>query len=101
MPRRAVSITLDTVNLLWLRAQAGPGRSVSRIGDDLVSDARRRKLRPDTRVRSVAGTVDLRKFDPEAANRDVRALFDAALGGGTAAVHERQARYDRQRRRLG
>ena len=77
MPRRSVSMTLDTDNLLWRRAQAGPGRSVSRIVDDLVSDARRSRLRPDARVRSVAGTVDLRNFDPEAANRDVRALFDA------------------------
>lgn len=94
-------MTLDTDNLLWLRAQAGPGRSVSRLVDDLVSDARRGGLRPDARVRSVAGTVDLRNFDPEAANRDVRALFDTALNGGTAAVHERQARYDRQRRRSG
>lgn len=97
MPKRAISMTLDTENLIWLRAQTGPGRSVSRIVDDLVSSARASRRRPDAATRSVAGTVDLRNFDPEAADRDVRALFAAALGSGTATVHERRARYDRKR----
>lgn len=92
-------MTLDTDNLTWLRAHAGPDRSVSRIVDDLVSEARVSQRRPGATARSVAGTVDLTNFDPEAADRDVHALFDTALGGGTAAVHERRARYERERRR--
>ncbi len=100
MSKRAVSMTLDTDNLIWLRAQAGPGGSVSRLVDDLVGEARAGGRRLGTAARSVAGTVDLRNFDPATADRELRALFDAALGG-TAAVHERRARYERKRRRTG
>ena len=97
MAKRAVSMTLDTDNLIWLRAQAGPGGSVSRIVDDLVGEARAGGRRLGTAARSVAGTVDLRNFDPATADRELRALFDAALGGN-AAVHEQRARYDRKSR---
>lgn len=96
MPKRAISITLNTDNLTWLRAQAGPDHSVSRIVDELVSRARGDRWRSDTITRSVAGTVRLRDFEPEAADREVRALFDAALGGGKAAAHERRARFERK-----
>lgn len=96
MPRRGVSVTLDSDNLLWLRAQAGPGRSVSRIVDDLVGEARARGRRADAAPRSVAGTIDLGDFNPEAADLDLRTLFDVSLGG-SAAVHERRARYARKR----
>lgn len=92
MAKRAVSMTLDTDNLLWLSAQAGPGGSVSRIVDDLVGEARASGRRLGTAARSVAGTVDLRNFDPATADRELRALFDAALGGN-AAVREQRARY--------
>ena len=93
-------MTLDTDNLLWLRAQAGPGGSVSRIVDHLVGEARASGRRLGTTAPSVAGTVDLRNFDPAAADRELRALFDTALGGN-AAVQEQRARYDRKLRRTG
>ena len=100
MSKRAISLTLDTDNLIWLRAQAGPGGSVSRIVDDLVGEARVGGRRLGTAARSVAGTVDLRNFDPAGADRELRAVFDTALGGN-AAVHEQRARYDRKRRHTG
>ena len=42
MSRKAISITLEEENLLWLRGQARAGgrRSVSQLVDRLVSDAR-------------------------------------------------------------
>ena len=100
MAKRAVSMTLDTDNLIWLRAQAGPAGSVSRIVDDLVGEARAGGRRLRSAPRSVAGTVGLRNFDPTGADRELRALFDAALGG-SAAVHEQRARYERKRRQKG
>lgn len=85
MPKRAVSVTLDVDNLVWLRAQAGAGRNVSRIVNELVGEARAAGRRFGATQRSVAGTVDLRQFDPAAAHREVRALFGAALGDRSAA----------------
>ena len=75
---------MDMDNLIWLRAQAGRRGSVSRIVDDLVGEARAGGRRIGTAARSVAGTVDLRNFDPAAADCELRALFDTAPGGGAA-----------------
>ena len=97
MAKRAISMALDTDNLIWLRAQAGPRGSVSRIVDDLVSEARAGGKHLRSAAGSVAGTVNLRNFDPATADHELRALFDAALGGN-AAVHEQRARHDPIRR---
>ncbi len=78
MPKRAVSVTLDVDNLVWLRAQANAGRNVSRIVNELVGEARAAGRRFGAATRSVAGTVDLRHFDPTAADQGVRKLVDAA-----------------------
>ena len=79
MPKRAVSVTLDVDNLTWLRAQGGAGRNVSRIVNELVSEARAVGRRFGAATRSVAGTVDLRNYDPAAANREIRALVNGTL----------------------
>ncbi len=97
MSRLPVSVTLDADNLLWLRAQAGPGRSVSRIVDEIVGEARASGHGASAASRSVVGTVDLRGFDPTTADRDLRSLFHASAGGN-ATVYERRARYERKRR---
>jgi hypothetical protein len=81
MPKRAVSITLETDNLTWLRGRAGAsGESVSGLLDQIVTRARQ-----EGRVgqaRSVAGTIDIDSSDPflERADAAVRAAFDASLG---------------------
>ena len=97
MPRRPLSVTLDSDNLLWLRAQAGPYRSISRIVDGLVGEARASGRHRAQTARSVVGTVNLSGFDPVATDREIRSLFDGT-SGGAAAVHETHARYVRQRR---
>lgn len=66
MPKRAISVTLDVDNLTWLRAQAGGGRHVSRILNELAGEARAAGRRFGVPMRSIAGTVDLRDYDPAA-----------------------------------
>ena len=85
MPKRAVSVTLDVDNLIWLRAQAGAGRNVSRIVNELVSEARAVGRRFGASTRSVAGTIDLRNYNPAAADREIRALINGARRGRLAA----------------
>ena len=80
--KRAVSVTLDADNLVWLRAQAGGRRNVSRIVNELVGEARAAGRRFGAATRSVAGTVDLRHFDPSAADQDLRKLFVTAPRSG-------------------
>jgi len=82
MPKRPISITLDTDNLTWLKGRAGAGglRSVSELLDQLVTAARQAgRVGPS---RSVVGTIDIDAADPllEGADAAVRALFDASLG---------------------
>ena len=64
--RKAVSITLSSDNLLWLKGQvtqAGRG-SVSELLDRLVTEARGSGWADASAVRSVVGTVDLPDDDP-------------------------------------
>ena len=84
MPKRAVSVTLDVDNLTWLRAQGGAGRNVSRIVNELVSEARAVGRRFGAATRSVAGTVDLRNYDPGAADRQLHTILNGALRGSSA-----------------
>ena len=61
MSKKAVSVTLDRDNLVWLKGQtvAAGGRSVSETLDRLITEARfAGRVRPDS-IRSVVGTIDL------------------------------------------
>ena len=93
MQKDAISVTLERDNLLWLRARALAvgGVSVSRLLDDLVTEARAGKSRVAA-PRTVAGTIDLTGFDPDEADRDLRALFEASHTA-TGSVHESPAPY--------
>ena len=93
MRKDAISVTLQRDNLLWLRARAlaAGGVSVSRFLDDLVTEARAGRSRLAS-PRTVAGTIDLSGFDPDEADRDLRASFEASHEAA-GAVHERPARY--------
>jgi hypothetical protein len=78
MAKRAVSVTLDAGNLLWLKSRtlARKGRSVSDTLDALISEAR--KSGPfGVDARSVIGTVDLPADDPDltGADQHIAALF--------------------------
>ena len=92
--RKAVSVTLSSDNLLWLKGQvtqSGRG-SVSELLDRLVSEARGAGWADASAVRSVVGSVDLPDDDPglDTADAYVRALF-AASARQPLIVRERPA----------
>lgn len=81
MGKKAVSVTLEEANLLWLKGQAAArgSRSLSHLLDELVTDARES---PGGRqaVRSVVGSIDIDEHDPalESADAYVRTRFEAS-----------------------
>src|SRR5438876_7876912 len=93
MSKKAISITLEEENLLWLRGQTrGSGkRSVSQIVDGLVADARAAGRVHADSIRSVVGTIEIAATDPDLADADrtIRSLF---------ATPRRRARRPRRRR---
>jgi hypothetical protein len=101
MARRAISVTLDTDNVTWLKGRAGAvGESVSALIDQLVSAARQ-----DGRIgppRSVVGTIDIDTNDPLLLGVDtlVRSAFDRSLGR-PIIVREREAKCRKTARKRG
>ncbi len=83
MPKTPLSVTLDELNLLWLRGRAAgrKKRSLSDALDEILTEARRGGRGGDA-VRSVVGTVDIAGDDPTLARADaaVRSLVDNSLG---------------------
>jgi len=82
MPKQAISVTLDTDNLTWLRGRTSAAgiRSVSELLDRLVTAARQGgRVGPS---RSVVGTIDIDEGDRrlERADAAVTALFGASVG---------------------
>lgn len=95
MSKQAISITLATDNLLWLRGQTRAGaRSISAVLDRLVSAARTGGQVHEATIRSVVGTVHICDADPQllAADAAVRALFPAS------GVAEDAGRYYRSKK---
>ena len=81
MPKRAISVTLNSDNLTWLRGRAGAAglRSVSELLDQLVTAARESgRIGPS---RSVVGTIDIDAGDPllDGADAAVRGMFETSL----------------------
>jgi hypothetical protein len=81
MPKQAISVTLDTDNLTWLKGRAGAAglRSVSELLDQLVTAARESgRIGPS---RSVVGTIDIDANDPllEGADAVVRGVYETSL----------------------
>ncbi len=91
MSKRAISVTLQSDNLTWLKARAGAigARSVSDLLDQLVAEARR--ATPGGSVRSVVGTIDIDASDPllNGADDVLRTLVDASLKRPTLAKESR------------
>lgn len=100
MTKQAISVTLNTDNLTWLKARAGAigARSVSDLLDQIVAHARR--AAPGGAVRSVVGTIDIDGSDPllEGADDVLRTLFDVSLKRPTL-VKEARAKYRATKRR--
>ena len=100
MPKQAISVTLASANLTWLKGQAGATgvSSVRELLNRLVTQAREtRSIGP---ARSVVGTIDIDAADPllHEADAIVRSLFDASLGR-PLVVKERSPEYGTRRRR--
>jgi hypothetical protein len=83
MPKKAVSLTLDEDNLLWLQSQAAAAkrRSLSDTVDRIVTAARKSGRVLDSSIRSVVHSVDINPDDPDLAEADahVAALFAASI----------------------
>src|SRR5262245_39558094 len=81
MAKKAISVTLDSSNLTWLkgRATAARLRSVSELIDRLVTEAR--SSGPVGPIRSVVGTIDIASSDVLLANADdvIRTQFSKSL----------------------
>jgi hypothetical protein len=102
MPKKAVSVTLERDNLLWLRGQtaAAGSRSLSDTLDRLVTEARLAgRVRADS-IRSVVGTIEIADDDPELDQADayVRGLFQQSINRSIAGEY---ASHPRRKRRRG
>ena len=102
--RKAISVTLNEDNLLWLRGQAARTSkgSVSELLDRLVGEARRSGRTDPAAVRSVAGTIDLPQDDPglDEADAYLRSVF-AASSSAPMVVREPRARPKARRKSRG
>jgi hypothetical protein len=100
MSKRAISVTLETDNVVWLKGRAGAtgARSVSELLDTLVTAARHTGTTGPSR--SVVGTIDIDPSDPllERADEAVRYVFESSLGR-PLMVKESTAEYGAPRRR--
>ena len=85
MARKRIVVLLDEENVAWLRAQAKDlsRRSLGRVLDALVSEARVRAGFASCVPRSVVGTVtfDASDADLEGADAAIRALFASSRHG--------------------
>jgi len=81
MSKKAVSLTLDEGNLLWLRGRGYGRGNLSAAVDDLITEARTGRLGETMMVRSVVGSIDLAADDPllERADTAIRDLFAASV----------------------
>jgi len=81
MPKKAISLTLDEANLLWLRGRGYGRGNLSAVVDDLITEARMGKLGAIAPARTVVGTIDVADDDPqlEQADRIVREMVATSL----------------------
>jgi hypothetical protein len=102
MPKKAMSVTLDETNVLWLRARARmkPGNNVSEELDRLITAARFGKGGAPPEARSVVGMVDL-SDDPnlEKADAALRELFDEWLANNASLMNEDSPEYAKSTRK--
>jgi hypothetical protein len=94
MPKKAVSLTLDEANVLWLKGRAYGHGNLSAAVDDLITAARAGRLGVPAAVRSVVSTIDIAADDPrlEHADEAIRDLFAASLAR-PLRVAEKRAPY--------
>lgn len=82
MSKKALSVTLEPENILWLKARSrgAKARSVSEMLDRLLLELRTGRT-VATKARSVRGTVRLDAADPDLsrADEEVRRLMGSSL----------------------
>jgi hypothetical protein len=106
MPKKAVSLTLDEANLVWLKGRGYGHGNLSAAVDELITAARAGRFGVPAAVRSVVGTIDLAADDPrlERADRALQDLFAASLArpfrvSDARPAYEPVRRVKRSRRR--
>jgi hypothetical protein len=96
MAKQAISVTLETDNLAWVRGRAlAAGRiSVSDMLDRLIAAARSGRSGERAAAGSVVGRVEIADEDPalETADDAVRALFARSLSLSPRPTQSRSAR---------
>lgn len=83
MAKKAISLTLEETNLLWLkgRARVVAGGSLSEALDQLIVEARAGRIGAAEPSRSVVGTIDLPDDKELIEGEDtIRGLFSSSLG---------------------
>ena len=98
--RKPVSVTLDELNLLWLRGQAIAVKgSLSQVLDRLVTKARQSGHAEPGAVRSVRGTIDFPVDDKSLAEMDefVRTCFEESFERTARILREAPPRYRSRR----
>jgi hypothetical protein len=94
MTKKAISLTLDQDNLIWLkgRARVVAGGSLSEAVDQLIDEARAGRLGTAEPSRSVVGTIDLPDDDVLLQGaEEVRGLFRTSLARPFTLHEERPA----------
>jgi hypothetical protein len=95
MPKRAVSVTLDESNLVWLKGvtERSGARSLSETLDRIVTAAREDGTAARNAAHSVVGTIDISAADPSLDEADgiVRDLFARSLARPMLAKEARAA----------
>ena len=102
MPKKALSVTLEESNLLWLKGRAAvtKRRSLSEALDELITAAREGG-HGAVAARSVVGTIDIAAGDPklETADAYVYEMFASSLRRPFIARDTSPARKTARRRR--
>jgi hypothetical protein len=100
MTKKAISLTLQTENLLWLHAQSiRSGRSASDVLDAVIRQARGATALETTPAPSIAGSIRIDDRDPELLGADtaLRRLFEGSLHRSRAPEQGRAAPRRKQR----
>jgi hypothetical protein len=102
MAKKAVSVTLDESNLVWLKGltERSGARSLSETIDRLIATARESGNAAAKATRSVVGTIDIAAADPNLDHADLvlGQLFAKSLSR-PMLVRETRSSYGGRRRR--
>jgi hypothetical protein len=103
MAKKAISVTLDELNMLWLRDQTirKKARNLSDAIDQLITAARLRSWGPPRPQRSFFGAIEIPDDDPdlEKMKQSAREVFDQSLARTALMARETPEPFGRKRRK--